>query len=474
MTDPWTASVTEIARGVRRASLRATDVVAGLLGQIGRLDPARRAFVRVNPSAGDEAEAIDRAVRNGRDPGPLAGVPIAVKDNIATAGLETTCGSRILEGYRPPRDATAVARLRRAGAIILGKTNLDEFGMGSSTETSAYGVTRNPVDPDRVAGGSGGGSAVAVADGMAPVALGSDTGGSIRQPAAFCGVLGLRPTYGRVSRSGLVAFASSLDQIGPTAREPADLAAILDVISGPDGADATTAAIPERPSSRAVRSGARGLRVGVIEPSGPDLDPAIGDALTRAAEALHAGGARVERVAGFDDSSALAVYYLIATSEAASNLARYDGVRFGPRHDPGRGVRAMYRETRGRGFGAEVKRRILLGTYALSAGHRDAYYRRACRLRREIRGRFGAWFDAGFDLLLGPTTPTPAFRIGEHVDDPVAMYRSDRFTVPASLAGLPALSVPSGATDGGLPLAVQLVAPPFREDRLLQCAGAIA
>ena len=405
--------------------------------------------------------------------GPLAGIPVAVKDNLATADLPTTCGSRILEGFRSPYEATAVRRLRRAGAIILGKTNMDEFAMGSSTENSAFGPTRNPWRLECVPGGSSGGSAAAVAAGIVPVAVGSDTGGSVRQPAAFCGVVGIKPTYGRVSRYGLVAFASSLDQVGAIGRTVRDAAALLQVLSGHDPRDATSADRPVPSLAAACERGVRGLVVGVPrEYFPPGLDPVVHRLTRQALTALAGAGAEVREVSLPHTEYAIPAYYLIAPAEASSNLARYDGIRFGRRRGEADSIGRLYERTRSEGFGTEVKRRILLGTYALSAGYYDAYYNRAQEARAIIADDFRRVFGDGVDVLLTPTSPTPAFALGERLQDPYQMYLSDIFTVPANLAGVPALSVPIGLT-GGLPVGGQLMAAHWREDTLLAAAATL-
>jgi aspartyl-tRNA(Asn)/glutamyl-tRNA(Gln) amidotransferase subunit A len=404
--------------------------------------------------------------------GPLAGVPIAVKDNMATTALATTCGSRILEGYLSPFEATAVRRAREAGALVIGKTNMDEFAMGSSTENSAYGPTLNPHDRGRVPGGSSGGSAAAVAAGFVPMALGSDTGGSVRQPAAFCGVVGIKPTYGRVSRYGLVAYGSSLDQIGTFGRTVADAARLLRAVAGHDPRDATSAerAVPD--FEAAVGRGVEGLVVGVPEEYVPaGLAPGVRALLDRALEALTERGAQVRRVSLPHTRHAIACYYVIAPAEASSNLSRYDGVRYGPRDAEGDLV-SMYEATRSHGFGIEVKRRIMLGTYALSAGYYDQYYGTAQRARQRITDDFRRAFDDGVDVLLTPTTPTPAFELGERTADPIEMYLSDVFTVTANLAGIPGVSVPVGRVRG-LPVGGQVLAPWWQEERMLAVAGAM-
>jgi aspartyl-tRNA(Asn)/glutamyl-tRNA(Gln) amidotransferase subunit A len=459
---------------LRSGEVSALEVVRDRLERIDNLDGDLGAFLRTNPEAEREAERIDRLRENGEECGPLAGIPVALKDNILATGMESTCASRILESFRPVRDATAVSLLRRSGAVILGKTNLDEFAMGSSTEHSAFGPTRNPWDRDRVPGGSSGGSAAAVAAGMAPAALGSDTGGSIRQPAAFCGVVGLKPTYGRVSRSGLVAFGSSLDQIGPVAGTVEDSARILQAIAGRDPEDATSSQAPVGNYRAACGDGVSGLRVGLpSEYLGDDPEPEVKGAVLRAAGILTGAGADVEEVSLPHTRYTLPAYYLIATAEASSNLARYDGVRYGSRQDPGEGLAAMYRRTRGSGFGPEVRRRIMLGTFALSAGYRAAFYGKATGGRARIRADFLSRFEAGLDLVLAPVTPSPAFLLEEKSEDPLAMYRSDVYTVPASLAGLPAISVPAGLTGSDLPIGVQFIGPDFREDLVLRAAAVI-
>ena len=421
-------------------------------------------FIALNQRAGRQ-----RGLRDGA----LAGIPAAVKDNLVTADFPTTCGSRILRGFRSPYEATAVRRLRRAGAVVLGKTNMDEFGMGSSTENSAFGPTRNPWHRDRVPGGSSGGSAAAVAAGIVPVALGSDTGGSVRQPASFCGVVGIKPTYGRVSRYGLVAFASSLDQVGALGRTVRDAATLLEVVSGHDPRDATSVNRPVPPLAAACERGVRGLVVGVPrEYFPPGLDPVVRRLAERALGALEGAGAEVRDVSLPHTRYAIPAYYIIAPAEASSNLARYDGVRFGRRSRGAGSTEQLYELSRSDGFGTEVKRRILLGTYALSAGYYDAYYGRAQEARAVIAHDFERVFGDGVDVLFTPTSPTPAFRLGERIHDPYRMYLSDVFTVPANLAGVPALSVPIGLAEG-LPVGGQLMAAHWREDTLLTAAAAI-
>lgn len=432
-------------------------------------EPGLGAFLYVDAEGAlAAAAASDRRTEAGDAPRILEGVPVALKDNLVTRGVPTTCASRILEGWVPPYDAHVVARLRAAGAVPIGKTNLDEFGMGSSTERSAFGPTANPFHPDRVPGGSSGGSAAAVAAGVVPVALGSDTGGSVRQPAAFCGVFGLRPTWGRVSRRGLVAFASSLDQVGVLAATAGECARGLQAIAGPDPGDATCARQPvdDWVGACAGAADAAGVRVGLLRGWLEGCDAAVRDGVLDVAARLEDAGARVVDVAPVGHEDAVAAYYVVASAEASSNLARFDGLRYG------RPAEGGVEATRTAGFGPEVVRRILLGTFVLSAGHRDAYYDTAMRARAAIRGSLGACFER-VDVLLGPTAPTTAFRFGEKLDDPVRMYLSDVFTLPPSLADLPALSAPAGLDPDGLPLAYQLVAPPFREATLLATAAVV-
>jgi aspartyl-tRNA(Asn)/glutamyl-tRNA(Gln) amidotransferase subunit A len=463
---------TFLANAVRSGGRSALDVVDEHLAAIEADDGVVNAFNLVTADeARAQAIAVDRMVAAGDDPGPLAGVPVALKDNLCTRGIPTTCSSRILEGWRPPYDATVVTRLRRAGAVMVGKTNMDEFAMGSSTETSAFGPTRNPRDTSRVPGGSSGGSAAAVAAGFVPLALGSDTGGSIRQPAALCGVVGMKPTYGTVSRYGLVAFASSLDQIGPLATTVADAALLFEVIGGHDPCDSTSLNRPTPRVLSVLDDGVDGLTIGVLAEF---LDGAAPDVVARthqAAEALAKAGATVEEVSVPEVAFGLSAYYLIAPGEASSNLARYDGVRYGLRVDA-EDVSAMNTATRSSGFGAEVKRRIMLGTYVLSAGYMDAYYNQALRVRTRIIEGFAAAYRR-CDILLGPTTPTTAFPLGAKMDDPLAMYLSDVCTIPTNLAGHPAISIPFGTGDDGLPIGVQLLGPALSEGTLMKAAAVV-
>jgi aspartyl-tRNA(Asn)/glutamyl-tRNA(Gln) amidotransferase subunit A len=468
MNAAW--GVRELRDAVARGEVSAEAVCRAVLDRLPRVDATLNAFVTVaHEQALDAAREVDRQRAAGRV-GPLAGVPVAIKDNIDTAGLRTTAGSRLLGRFVPPFDATAVARLRQAGAVVVGKTNCDEFAMGSSNENSAFGPVRNPWALDRTPGGSSGGSAAAVAARLVPAALGSDTGGSVRQPAAMCGIVGLKPTYGRVSRYGLIAFGSSLDQIGPLARTVEDAALLLDVIAGPDPRDATASPRDVSPAAAALSdAGLDAVTLGVprrlLEEG---VDPDVARAFAAALDTLQALGARLLDVELPHARHAIPVYYLVATAEASSNLARYDGVRYtwrAPVHG-GESLETLYRRTRDLGFGAEVKRRILLGTYVLSAGYYEAYYLKAQQVRTLIRRDFEACLVSA-DAVVLPTSPTPAFRLGERLGDPLQMYLADVFTVSANLAGLPALSVPCGFTSGQLPVGLQLVGRAFEESTLV-------
>jgi aspartyl-tRNA(Asn)/glutamyl-tRNA(Gln) amidotransferase subunit A len=468
MSAAWEASAGELRRRVAAREVSCEELTRAHLDRIAAVEPSVDAFLALVPErALERARALDRTLASGTEAPPLAGVPVAIKDVLHIEGLPTTCGSKVLSGYLPLFSATVVARLEAAGAIVLGKTNMDEFAMGSSTERSAFKPTRNPWDRERVPGGSSGGSAAAVAAGMVPLALGSDTGGSIRQPAAFCGVSGLKPTYGRVSRYGLVAFASSLDQVGPFARTVADLALVSEVLFGHDPSDATSAAVPVPPLAAGLEADLAGLRVGVPRSFlASGVEPETMARFDEALLSLAAAGAEVRDVALPHLPHAVATYYLVATAEASSNLARYDGVRYGLREGGAGELAAMYGRTRDAGFGPEVKRRIILGTFALSAGYYDAYYVRAQKVRTLIRRDFESAFER-CDVIATPTTPTPAFRIGEKTTDPLQMYLEDIFTVPANLAGIPGLSLPCGLA-AGLPVGLQLLGRPFDEATLLR------
>ncbi len=467
----WEDSVRDTARAVQQGA-SAVRLVEASLARIEATEPSLHAYLHVRgDGAQAEAAQLEQMGASARAALPLAGVTVAVKDNLVLKDAPTTAGSKILAGYVPPYTATAVARLQAAGAIVVGKTNLDEFAMGSSTEHSAYGPTKNPWDPTRVPGGSSGGSAAAVAAGTVVVALGSDTGGSVRQPAAFCGVVGLKPTYGRVSRYGLLAFASSLDQVGPMGRRVADVAQVFYVMAGRDPHDATSVDGPAGEPTLDAGGSLKGLRVGLVDSQRAAAGPEGQAALDQAARALTDRGAVVSSVDLPHSRYGIAAYYVVAPAEASSNLARYDGVRYGVRGE-GRDLAEVYFNTRGEGFGTEVKRRILLGTFALAEGYYDAYYLKALKARTVLAQDYRAAF-ASVDVLLTPTVPEPAFRLGEKLDDPWAMYQSDVMTVGANLTGLPALSLPWGVTEGGLPTAVQLTAPWLEEARLFSTAAAL-
>ena len=435
-------------------------------------NPKTNAYLHFSPERAMETAArVDQRLARGEDPGPLGGVPIGVKDVILTKGVRTTCRSKLLARYIPPYDATAVERVEQAGGVVIGKTNCDEFAMGSSTENSAFGPTRNPVALDRVPGGSSGGSAAVVAQGTAVVSLGSDTGGSVRQPASFCGVVGVTPTYGRVSRYGLTAFASSLDHIGPFARTVKDAAALLAVIAGRDPMDATSAEAPVPDYCASLNGGVKGMKVGLPREYLKDLKGETASLLDRAVESLKALGCEVREIGLPATDYAIACYYVIATAEASSNLARYDGVRYTTRPADVETFADLYRNTRGEGFGAECKRRIMLGTYVLSAGYYDAYYKKAQQVRALIARDFAQAFEQ-VDAIVAPVSPFPAFRLGEKVDDPVAMYLSDIYTITGSLAGIPCMSVPCGATSEGLPVGMQILTRHFDETTMFRLAHA--
>jgi aspartyl-tRNA(Asn)/glutamyl-tRNA(Gln) amidotransferase subunit A len=469
-------SAVEIGRRIGSRQLSSREVTAYFLDRIAASNQPLNAFVQVDPQRSLRiAEQVDQKIAAGELHGPLAGVPVAIKDVLCEQGSPTSCGSRMLETFQAPYTATAVAQLRQAGLVPLGKTNMDEFAMGGSTETSVHGVSRNPWNLQRTPGGSSGGAAAAVAAGLAPLSLGSDTGGSVRQPAAFCGVCGLKPTYGRVSRYGLVAFASSLDQVGPLAHYVEDLAACLQLLAGHDPRDSTslTADVPDY--TRQLSAPLNGLRVGIIREhvEHTALDEAVRQAVERGQQQLQALGAQLIDVHLPHTQYAVPTYYLVAPSEASGNLARYDGVHYGYRQSGAAGAEspldAMIARSRSTGFGPEVKRRIMLGTFALSAGYYDAYYKKALQVRRLIAEDYHRAFTQ-VDVLLGPVAPTTAFGVGEKVNDPVQMYLQDLFTVGANLAGIPALSIPAGMDPSGLPLAIQLQAPVLTEAKLLQVA----
>jgi aspartyl-tRNA(Asn)/glutamyl-tRNA(Gln) amidotransferase subunit A len=467
--------VRTIADQVRRGEATAERVTSAALARIRGTDPTIHAFLHVATDALEQARAIDRKRDRGEALGRLAGVPVAIKDALVTRGIPTTAGSRMLASYVPPYDATVVARLRTDDAVLIGKTNMDEFAMGSSTENSAFGPTRNPRDVSRTPGGSSGGSAAAVAGSMAPCSLGSDTGGSIRQPASFTGTVGIKPTYGRVSRYGLIAFASSLDQVGPFATDVRGAARVLSVIAGHDPRDSTSLDVPVGDYEGACAQSVRGVRIGVpTEYFADGLDPRVEASVRAALAALSAAGCVVRPVSLPHTRFAVGTYYVLATAEASSNLARFDGVRYGLRSlgpSGKRDLRGMYGATRDAGFGAEVKRRILLGTFVLSSGYYDAYYLKAQKVRTLIRRDFENAFRE-VDVICSPASPTPAFRLGEKSDDPLSMYLNDVYTLPASLAGLPAMSVPCTPTPEGLPVGLQVMGRPLEETTMLAVAAA--
>jgi aspartyl-tRNA(Asn)/glutamyl-tRNA(Gln) amidotransferase subunit A len=455
-----------------RGEVSARELTDLHLSRIEAVDGTVHAYLDVTADrARADADRIDALRASGAALPPLAGVPLAIKDNLCTKGIRTTCSSRMLEDFVPPYESTVTERLWGAGAVLLGKTNLDEFAMGSSTETSFFGPSRNPWNPEKVPGGSSGGSAAAVAAGECVASLGSDTGGSIRQPAAFCGVVGLKPTYGRVSRYGLVAFASSLDQVGPFTTSVADAAELLQVIAGADPRDSTCLKAPVPDYRAALARPVAGLRVGIVREcfEAEGLDPQVKASVMAAAAQLEALGCELVEVSCPRFNDGIATYYVIAPSEASANLARYDGVKYGHRAADAASLAEMTARSRAEGFGAEVQRRILIGTYALSAGYVDAYYRKAQQVRTLIRRDFDRAFET-VDVLLTPTSPTTAFGFGAHSDDPLAMYLADLLTIPANMAGLPAISVPCGFDDGGLPIGVQLITGVLQEERLLQVA----
>ena len=467
-----TMAIAEWRQQLVSGEVSARELTDQHLARIAAVEPSLNAYLEVTAErARADADRIDQARSAGEDLPPLAGVPLAIKDNLCTKGVPTTCASRMLAGFVPPYESTVTGRLWDAGAVLLGKTNLDEFAMGGSTETSAFGPTANPWNVDHVPGGSSGGSAAALAAGACMASLGSDTGGSIRQPASFCGVVGLKPTYGRISRYGLVAFASSLDQVGPFSSNVADTAALLQVMAGYDPRDSTSLKVPVPDYSADLEKPIKGLRVGLVrecfEQDG--LSAEVKASVLAAAEQLQALGAELVDVSCPRFTDGIATYYVIAPSEASANLARYDGVKYGFRAEEADSLAAMTSRSRAEGFGSEVQRRILIGTYALSAGYVDAYYKKAQQVRTLIRRDFDAAYQT-VDVLLTPTAPTTSFRNGAHADDPLAMYLADLLTIPANLAGLPAISVPCGFDSAGLPIGLQLIGNVLEESRLLQVA----
>jgi aspartyl-tRNA(Asn)/glutamyl-tRNA(Gln) amidotransferase subunit A len=473
------SSLERLTLAAARAAVVEGRVSAAALAErhyerIAEVDPEIHSYLALTRErAMAQAEKIDAAVKAGEPVGPLAGVPVGIKDVLTTKGAVTTAGSKILEGYHPPYDATVVRRLEAAGAVVLGKLNCDEFAMGSSNENSAYGAVKNPRALDRVPGGSSGGSAAAVAAGLCVASLGTDTGGSIRQPAAFCGVVGVLPTYGRVSRYGLIAFASSLDRVGPFARSVEDAATMLEVLAGPDEMDSTSSHAAVGAYAAELGKGVEGLRIGVPEEYfGEGLNAEIRAAIEKALDGLRAAGCSIHKVSLPHTRYAVPTYYVIATAEASSNLSRFDGVRFGLRSDDATTLAAMFRNTRDQGFGAEVKRRILLGTYVLSAGYYDAYYRKAQQVRALLTRDFVQAFET-VDAIVAPVTPTAAFKLGEKTDDPLQMYLEDIYSVAASLAGICGMSVPCGETAEGLPIGVQVLGKHFDEVTMLRVGAAV-
>ncbi len=470
--DIGSLTIRQVREGLLARSFSAVELAQQALRFAEERNGSTNAYLRLSPERALGAAAhVDEKIARGEDPGALAGVPIAIKDVILTKGLRTTCGSKLLAEYVPPYDATAIVRLEEAGGVILGKTNCDEFAMGSSNENSAFGPVRNPWAPDRVPGGSSGGSAAAVAQGTAALALGSDTGGSIRQPASFCGVVGVTPTYGRVSRYGLTAFASSLDHIGPLARTVRDAAVLLGVIAGRDPADATSAEAPVPDYTQALDGKVKGLKLGLPREYLKDLTSETGDLIAAGVATLRRLGCEVRDISLPATDYAIGCYYIIATAEASSNLARYDGVRYTFRSQASATLSDMYRHTRGEGLGAECKRRIMLGTYVLSAGYYDAYYLKAQKVRALIARDFARAFEE-VDAIVAPVSPFPAFKLGEKIDDPLQMYLSDIYTITGSLAGIPCMSVPCGKTADGLPVGMQILARHFDEPTMFRLADA--
>jgi aspartyl-tRNA(Asn)/glutamyl-tRNA(Gln) amidotransferase subunit A len=467
-------TLAELRAGIVSGATKATELAASYYDRIEKKNPRLNAYLSLTKErALAAAVRVDDLAAKGDPLPPLAGIPVGIKDVLVMRGASATAGSKILEGYRPPYDATAVSKLEAAGAVLLGKLNCDEFAMGSSNENSAYGPVRNPVDTERVPGGSSGGSAAAVAANLAVATLGSDTGGSIRQPASFCGVVGVLPTYGRVSRYGLIAFASSLDRVGPFAANVRDAATLLGVIAGYDPKDATCSQAPVPDYAAESDKPAAGLRIGVpAEYFAEGLDPEVRTAIEKGIAALKTAGCTVKPISLPHTKYAIPTYYLVATAEASANLARFDGVRFGHRTDAQENLQAMYCNSRDEGFGPEVKRRIFLGTYALSAGYYDAYYKKAQQVRRLLAEDFLRAF-ADVDAIVTPTSPVPAFKLGEKADDPLAMYLADIYTVTASLAGICGVSVPCGATEAGLPVGMQVLATHLNEGTAFRVARAV-
>ena len=461
----------EVVNLIQKKKITAYEVMQDIFNQIDKVDNLIKAFLVINrKEALKQAKEIDVKVKNGEELPFLAGVAVAIKDIIATQGTETTCGSKILKGFIPPYNATVINKLKEAGAIIIGKTNMDEFAMGSSTENSAFGPTHNPWDLERVPGGSSGGSSAAVAADETFVALGTDTGGSIRQPASLCGMVGLKPTYGRVSRYGLVAYASSLDQIGPITKDVTDCALVMNVISGHDNMDSTSVNLEVPDYLKPCQAGIKDLKIGVPKEYFIEgIDPEVKSALDRALKIFEKLGARVEEVSLPHTKYSLPTYYLIATAEASSNLARYDGVQYGYRAEEYKDLSSMYQKTRSEGFGSEVKRRIMLGTYALSSGYYDAYYLKAQKVRTLIKEDFDKVFSK-YDILVTPVSPTPAFKLNEKVSDPLTMYLSDIYTIPINLAGLPAISINCGYSKSNLPIGLQIIGRHFSEETILRAA----
>ncbi|MDD5772062.1 MAG: Asp-tRNA(Asn)/Glu-tRNA(Gln) amidotransferase subunit GatA [bacterium] len=464
-------SVKELNNKLNKKEISCKEIVESFLSRIEKVEPKVKAFLYTNGDrARKKAEEVDKKISSGAKLKPLEGIPIAIKDNMCTEGMPTTCASKILSDFKPPYSADVINRIEATGMIIIGKTNMDEFAMGSSTENSAYGATRNPWDPERAPGGSSGGSAAAVAADEAPLALGSDTGGSIRQPASFCGVVGLKPTYGRVSRYGLIAFASSLDQIGPITREVYDSALLFQAIAGHDPKDSTSAGLSVPEITDFLKKDIKGLRLGIPrEYFNPEMDSEVKNKISEAIKKLTDLGAVVKEISLPHTEYAVSVYYIIATAEASANLARYDGVRYGSRANKAENLFQMYSLTRGEGFGTEVKRRIMLGTYALSAGYYDAYYLKAQKVRTLIKNDFDEAFKA-CDAIITPTAPTPAFKLGEKSTNPLEMYLSDIFTISVNLAGIPGISIPCGFSKGNLPIGLQILGRPFDEGTILQIA----